>query len=66
LSPKQKRENVTPKVTEIIPTQNKPVIIYGKPRVKVDSEYGCPYHSNEEECLRSIPYGGPCEQKTPK
>jgi len=51
---------VTPKVTEMIPTKSTPQIIYGKPRVRLDDDIGCPYHINEEECLRSIPYGGPC------
>ena len=45
---------VTPKVTEVIP-KSPPHVIYGKPKVKVDEEIGCPYHSDEEE--NKLKYG---------
>jgi hypothetical protein len=55
---------VTPKVTEIIPVASSPHIIYGKPRVKLDNDFGCPYHENVEDCLQSGPYGS-CEPVAP-
>ena len=59
LSPSQRKEYITPKVTETIPHSppHSKVHIFGKPRVTIDDNYGCPYHEAQEDCLQTIPYG---------
>lgn len=46
LSPSQKQA-VTPKVTEIIPVSPEKIVIFGKPKVRLDSGYGCVQHAAE-------------------
>ena len=45
-SPKSKLP-LTPKVTEVYPV-TEPHYIFGKPKVRLNDDYGCPEHSPED------------------